>query len=216
MRIALAGAGDVGQSIARDLTAAGHLVLLIERYRANFDPGLVPAAHWLLADACELDQLQRAEIGRCDAVIACSGDDKVNLVFSLLCKIEFAVPRVVARVNNPANQWLFNDSWGVDVAVSTPEALVTSVNEALSPDRPVRLMSLPRGRDDIVEIRLTSGSDLVGSRVTDLDLPDGAALLAVRRANELFAPHPAITLSVGDEILLLASADVRFRFPSTH
>ena len=83
----------------------------------------MPRAEWLLADACEITSLDEAALQRCHVVIAATGDDKVNLVVSLLAKTEYGVPRVVARVNHPKNEWLFNESWGVDVAVSTPRLL---------------------------------------------------------------------------------------------
>ena len=132
MRIAIAGAGNVGRSIAKELVDNGHHVMLIEREPAHLMPARVPAAEWVLADACELSSLQQADLANCDVVVAATGDDKVNLVVSLLAKTEFAVARVVARVNNPKNEWLFNESWGVDVAVSTPRLMSALVEEAVS------------------------------------------------------------------------------------
>lgn len=133
MRVAIAGAGAVGRSIARDLHQHQHKVLLIERQRSHYKPELVPEVDWMLADACELTSLQAAGLGTCDAVVAATGDDRANLVFAMLAKIEFEVARVVARVNDPANQWLFSPDWGVDVAVSTPGTLVAIVDR-LVPD----------------------------------------------------------------------------------
>ncbi|MPZ26264.1 MAG: NAD(P)H-binding protein, partial [Micromonosporaceae bacterium] len=109
MRVAIAGAGNVGRSIAQELVDNGHQVMLIERYPQMLRPDRVPGADWVLADACELSSLQEAQLQRCDVVIAATGDDKVNLVVSLLAKTEFAVPRVVARVNRAENEWLFTD-----------------------------------------------------------------------------------------------------------
>ena len=83
----------------------------------------IPAAHWLLGDACEVSVLESMQLHEFDVVVAATGDDKANVVLSLLAKTEFAVPRVVARVNDPRNEWLFTDAWGVDVAVSTPRML---------------------------------------------------------------------------------------------
>ncbi len=120
MRIAVVGAGVVGRAIAHDLFGMGHRVLLIESRRQAFVPDRVPEAEWMWADACELSALEEAQIGACDVVIAATGDDKVNLVCSLLSKTEFGVPRVIARVNNPDNHWLFNETWGVDVGASMP------------------------------------------------------------------------------------------------
>ncbi|MET8067044.1 TrkA family potassium uptake protein, partial [Micromonospora sp. NPDC005313] len=109
MRIAIAGAGNVGRSIAQELIDNGHQVMLIERQPKMLRPDRVPAADWVLADACELASLEEADVAGCDVVVAATGDDKVNLVVSLLAKTEFAVPRVVARVNRAENEWLFTE-----------------------------------------------------------------------------------------------------------
>jgi trk system potassium uptake protein TrkA len=108
MRVAIAGAGAVGRSIALELLENHHQVMLIERELTHILPGTVEAAEWVHADACELSSLEDADLESCDVVIAATGDDKVNLVVSLLAKTEFAVRRVVARVNDPRNEWLFS------------------------------------------------------------------------------------------------------------
>jgi trk system potassium uptake protein TrkA len=127
MRIAIAGAGAGGRSIAQTLLALSHRVLLIESRKQAYRPEQVPAADWMWADACELSSLEGAGIDGCDVAVATTGDDKVNLVFSYLCKTEFAVPRVIARINDAGNDWLFNASWGVDVGVSAPRTAVAVV-----------------------------------------------------------------------------------------
>ena len=117
----------------------------------------VPQAEWLLADACEITSLDEAALQRCNVVIAATGDDKVNLVVSLLAKTEYGVPRVVARVNNPKNEWLFNESWGVDVAVSTPRLMSALVEEAVSVGDLVRLLRFSHGDANLVELTLPPG-----------------------------------------------------------
>src|ERR687895_2645461 len=97
MRVAIAGAGAVGRSIALELVENKHQVMLIERALNQIDPESVERAEWVNADACELASLEEAGLESCDVVIAATGDDKVNLVVSLLAKTEFAVRRVVAR-----------------------------------------------------------------------------------------------------------------------
>ena len=106
----------------------------------------MPEAQWLLADACEIASLDEAGLADCDVVVAATGDDKVNLVVSLLAKTEFGVPRIVARVNHPKNEWLFNEAWGVDVAVSTPRLMTALVEEAVSVGDLVRLFRSSRAR----------------------------------------------------------------------
>jgi trk system potassium uptake protein len=208
MRVAIAGAGAVGRSIAQALLVAGHKVLLIERDRPHYRPHLVPDADWMLADACELGELRAAGIDTCDVAMAATGDDKANLVFALLAKTEFAVPRVVARVNDPANQWLFSPFWGVDVAVSTPSSLVSAVEAAVTVGDVVRLMTLHQGQGTIVGIVLPPGSPWAGTPVAELDLPSGAALLAIFRDRTVVAPTAGFALRSGDELLLAAAPGV--------
>ncbi|MFD0851339.1 potassium channel family protein, partial [Actinomadura adrarensis] len=164
MRVAIAGAGAVGRSIAQELLENGHEVLLIDKSPKAIKVEMVPRAEWLLADACEISSLDDAALERCQVVVASSGDDKVNLVVSLLAKTEYGVPRVVARINHPKNEWLFNESWGVDVAVSTPRLLSALVEEAVSVGDLVRLMTFRQGEANLVELTLPDDAPLGGQR----------------------------------------------------
>ncbi|WP_028922859.1 potassium channel family protein [Pseudonocardia acaciae] len=208
MRVAIAGAGAVGRSIATELLDNGHEVMLIERDLAEIEPESVERAEWVNADACELSSLEEAGLQSCDVVIAATGDDKVNLVVSLLAKMEFAVRRVVARVNDPRNEWLFDENWGVDVAVSTPRMLAAVVEEAVSVGDLVRLMTLRQGQANLVEVTLPETTPLAGRPVRELKLPVDAALVAVLRGGRVIVPQPDDSLEALDELLLVASAAV--------
>ena len=208
MRIAIAGAGAVGQSIARELLEGEHEVLLVERSTANYHPRRIPDAEWMLADACELASLEEAGLQTCDVVIAATGDDKVNLVVSLLSKTEFAVRRVVARVNDPRNEWLFTDAWGVDVAVSTPRMLAAMVEEAVNVGDLVRLMTLRQGQANLVEVTLPESTPLAGRRVRDLKLPVDSALVSILRGGRVIVPQADDPLEAGDEMLFVATSNV--------
>ena len=208
MRIAIAGAGAVGRSIARELLEADHEVMLIEREAAQVEPDSVPAAEWVHADACELALLEEASLQLCEVVIAATGDDKVNLVVSLLAKTEFAVRRVVARVNDPNNEWLFTEAWGVDVAVSTPRMLAAMVEEAVSVGDLVRLLTLRQGQANLVEVTLPEETPLAGRPVRKLELPKQAALVTILRGGRVIVPQPDDPLEPGDELLFVASQDV--------
>lgn len=208
MRIAIAGAGAVGRSIAAELIEGHHQVMLIEREVDQFEPHIVEQADWVLGDACEVSILEESGIERCDVVIAATGDDKVNLVVSLLAKTEFAVPRVVARVNNPSNEWLFNDAWGVDVAVSTPRMLAAMVEEAVSVGDLVRLMTFRQNQANLVELTLPKETPLAGKPVSELELPRDAALVTILRGDRVIVPQPEDPLEPGDELLFVATSDV--------
>jgi trk system potassium uptake protein TrkA len=208
VKVAIAGAGSVGIAIARDLHANGHEVLLLEQ-----DPELVTRSHdsldvtWIAADACEVSSLDKAGVGTVDVVVAATGDDEDNLVISLLAKQEFAVPRVVARVNNSKNQWLFNESWGVDVSVSTPQLLTALVEEAVSVGALVRLLQFQGGAAHLVEVTLAEDSPADGTPIAELGVPREATIVAVVREDRLVVPRGDTVLSAGDEVLVLVTAD---------
>ncbi|MFJ3215295.1 potassium channel family protein [Kitasatospora sp. NPDC086801] len=207
MRVAIAGAGAVGRSIAGELLENGHEVLLIDKNPNSISVERVPMAEWLLADACEITSLDEAALQRCHVVIAATGDDKVNLVVSLLAKTEYAVPRVVARVNNPKNEWLFNESWGVDVAVSTPRLMSALVEEAVSVGDLVRLMRFSQGNANLVELTLAADTELVGTRVGDVAWPQDTALVTIIREGRVLVPGKDHTLEGGDELLFVAAQE---------
>jgi len=208
VRVAIAGAGSVGTAIARDLHASGHDVLVIEQ-----DPELVERRRlqldvtWVAADACEVASMDAAGLSSVDVVVAATGDDEDNLVISLLAKQEFAVPRVVARVNHSKNQWLFNESWGVDVSVSTPQLLTALVEEAVSVGSLVRLLQFQGGSAHLVEVTLADESPAASVAIADLGIPRDATVVAVVRQSRLVVPRGDTVLQIGDEVLVLVTAD---------
>ena len=208
MRITIAGAGAVGRSIAGELLENGHEVLLIDNEPRKIKLDTVPRAEWLLADACEISSLDDAALDRCNVVVAATGDDKVNLVVSLLAKTEYGVPRVVARVNHPGNEWLYNESWGIDVAVSTPRLLSALVEEAVSVGDLVRLMSFGQSEASLVELTLAADAPLAGQQVGSIDWPADAALVAILREGRVLVPQPQDPLQAGDELFFVTSQDV--------
>ena len=208
MRVAIAGAGAVGRSIARELLENGHDVLLIDKSPRAIKVDSLPTAEWLLADACEITSLDEAGLERSNVVIAATGDDKVNLVVSLLAKTEYGVPRVVARINHPNNEWLFNESWGVDVAVSTPRLLSALVEEAVSVGDLVRLMTFRQSEASLVELTMADDAPLAGTRIGDIAWPADTALVAILREGRVLVPQADDPLAGGDELLFVTGEDV--------
>ncbi len=208
MRVAIAGAGAVGRSIARELIENGHDVLLIDKNAAAIRPESVPNAEWLLADSCELSSLEEARLDQCDVVIAATGDDKANLVTSLLAKTEFGVPRTVGRVNHPNNEWLFDDSWGVDVNVSTPRIMSALVEEAVSVGDLVRLFTFRQSNANLVEMVLPEDSPYVGKQVGLIPFPENCALVTILRDGQVYLPEAKQPVESGDELLFVVAEDI--------
>ena len=206
MRVAIAGAGNVGTFIASDLKEAGHDVLVIEQNPdlvARLRPSL--DVNWFIGDACEVTSLHEAGLAEVDVVVAATGDDEDNLVVSLLAKQEFAVPRVVARVNHPKNEWLFNEAWGVDVSVSTPHLLTALVEEAVSVGSLVRLLQFEDAR--LVEVTLAGDSPAGGKQIAGMGVPRDATIVAVIRERHVIVPRGETTLQAGDEVLVLVTGE---------
>ena len=208
MKVVIAGAGAVGTFVASDLRAANHEVLLIER-----NPDLVarlrPSSDvdLFVGDACEVSDLDEAGIADADVMVAATGEDQVNLVISLLAKQEFAVPRVVARINEPRNKWLFNESWGVDVSVSTPHLLTALIEEAVSVGSLVRLLEFEGGEAQLIEVTLAEDSPARERTIMDLGVPRDATLVAIVRRGHVVVPRGDTLLQVGDEVLALTTPD---------
>jgi trk system potassium uptake protein len=208
MKVAIAGAGAVGRSIARELLENGHQVTLLERSPDHIDVDAIPAADWRLGDACELSLLESVRMEEFDVVVAATGDDKANVVVSLLAKSEFAVSRVVARVNDPRNEWLFDDAWGVDVAVSTPRILAALVEEAVTVGDLVRIMKFRQGEANLLEITLPDDTPWRGEPLRKLELPRDAALVTILRGSRVIVPLDDEPLEGGDELLFVAVPEV--------
>ncbi len=203
MRVVITGAGSVGRSIARELLSNGHQVLLVDKEPRAVQTQRVAAAEWLLADACEISNLREAGLESCDVVVAATGDDKANLVVSLIAKTEFGVPRTVARVNNPKNEWMFDEAWGVDVAVSTPRLMTALVEEAVSVGDLVRIFQFQQGRATMVEMTLADDSPYAGTRVGDITWPPDSVLVGIIREDRPIAPSRDDALEAHDELLFL-------------
>ena len=211
MRVIIVGGGNVGTYIAAELREAKHDVIIVEsdpeRVAQAEATGTPPGVTWLNADGCEVTEFGLAHPEQAEVVVAVTGDDEDNLVVSLLAKQEFGVPRVVARVNHPKNDWLFNETWGVDVSVSTPQLLTALVEEAVTVGTLVRLLQFEGGRARLEEVRLAETSPAVGMDLSQLPLPRSCSVVAIIRDERVIVPRGDTTLAAGDEVLVLVTAD---------
>jgi trk system potassium uptake protein TrkA len=211
MRVVVVGAGKVGKHIATDLAKGGHDVLVLDVDRAVVGSAQKTREHpnveFRVADACEVSALEEAGLHEADVVAAVTGDDEDNLVVSLLAKQEFGVPRVLARVNHPKNEWMFNEMWGVDVSVSTPHLLTALVEEAVTVGTLVRLLQFEGGKAGLEEVTLAASSPAAGQPVSALKLPRNCTIVAVLRDQNVIVPRGDTVLEVGDEVIVLSTSD---------
>ena len=211
MRVMIAGGGSVGMAIALDLVDRHHDVVLLE-HDADIAEKIrlqLPGVNVLHADGCEVTALSQIDLRTVDVAIAATGDDEDNLVISWLAKQEFGVPRVISRINNSRNEWLFNHSWGVDVAVSTPALITSLVDEAVEVGSIINLMDLAHGKMRLIEVTLARSAPAVaeGRTLNELNLSDAVRVVAVVRSDQPLVPQGAMHVYEHDHVILVVRAD---------
>jgi trk system potassium uptake protein TrkA len=217
MNVVIAGVGRLGAQVAHVLAAAGNDITVIDQdeerlaeVAAHLDARALPG------DACEPSILEEAGALVANLLVAATGDDEDNLVISLLAKRQFAVPRVVARVNDADNAWLFDHRWGVDVAVPSAIPLVSLIEEATGTTDAVALLRLARAGVNVIETAIADKSRAAGRRLADIELPSGTIVAALIRRGRPTVPDPTLLLEPGDELLVVSSEateqDVRAAF----
>ena len=159
------------------------------------------------ADGCEPSVLEEAGARNSDLLVATTGDDEDNLVISQLAKVHFGVPRVIARVNNPRNNWLYTKEWGVDVAVSPTDIITKIIEEEMSLGDLVTLLKLKGGEVALTEIKLGPTSRATGKLVSELKLPPGSVLVVIMRDGEVIVPGGPTRLKAEDQVLAVTSVD---------
>jgi trk system potassium uptake protein TrkA len=211
VRVVVAGGGSVGTAISLDLLDRHHDVTLLEHITATAEKlkVLLPGVNVMAADACEYASLSAADLRNVDVVIAATGDDEDNLVISWLSKQEFGVPRVIARINNSRNEWLFNETWGVDISVSTPALITSLVDEAVEVGSIINLMDLANGRMRLIEVTLAANAPAItkGLTLDELRLPDTVRVVAVVRSDQPMVPSPTMRFVEHDHVILIARED---------
>ena len=205
MNVLIAGAGRLGTQVAQVLAASGNDVTLVDTDEARVDAlrGRF-GARLVVGDASEAGVQERAGAAHADLVVAATGRDEDNLVVSLLAKRRFAVPRVVARVNDDENAWLFDQRWGVDSAVPAAAPIVSLIEEATGAADTVALLRLSSAGVGIIETAITTGSKAAGRPLGAVDLPEGTLVATIVRDGDPTAPTPQTVLQPGDELLLVS------------
>ena len=212
MDVVIIGTGTQGKYIARTLANGKHNVTVIDRdFKVEELLSISQREEILIdvivGDGCDYEVLEKANCNSADVVLACTGDDEDNLVIALLAKQEFGVPKVIARVNHPENEWLFNDHWGVDMAVSGSHILTSLVEEEITSDHIIGLLSLDDGKVNIVEIKLSATSEMLDKQISNIDLPRECSIVAILREGHVVFSHNDTVLTAGDEIILLTRSD---------
>lgn len=207
MNVLIVGLGRTGAYLSQQLAESGaHRVVAVE-VKEEQARLVMEGIRVIWADGCDPLVLENAGVRNSDLVVATTGDDEDNLVIAQLAKTHFGVPRVIARVNNPRNSWLYTRDWGVDVAVSPTDIITKIIEEEMSLGDLITLLKLRGGEVALVEITIAGDSSACGKPVSELSLPPGTVIVTVLRGGELIIPGGGTLLEGGDELLALTSVD---------
>ncbi len=211
MNVLIVGGGLTGSFLARELVQDGQQVVVIERREtaATKLRETLPGARVILGDGDDPGTLEMAGIRGANVLVATTGDDEDNLVACLLGRREYNIPRTLARVNNPKNEWLFTATMGVDVWVSQAHVMADLLREEMAALELTVLLRLREGEVVLVENILRPESGAVGRAIRELPLPEGAVVVAVVRGGDVLIPQGDLRLRAGDRVIALTRAERR-------
>jgi trk system potassium uptake protein len=203
MYVVIAGAGKVGWNLARELISKRNEVTVIESDRSRYLTVEQELEHAIqYGDATELWVLERAGINRADLTIAVTGDDEDNLLICQLAKEKYLCERIIARVNNPRNRQYF-ELLGIQPAVSATDLILRLIEHEVPSYGTVHLLDLRDEQLEIIEVEVPDGSPVVGTRIADVNLPDGSLIISILREGRGFVPKADTVIEQGDEVLLV-------------
>lgn len=207
MRVLITGGGRTGTQLGILLAEQQHSVGIIEHR-----PDILAHLHRELATETiyeghptDLKTLEQAGIRKAQVLAACTPSDADNLVTCFLARAHYNVPRIIARINNPRNAWLFDEKFHVDIALNQSEILATLIEEEMSLGDMVTLTKLRRGAYSLVEEKIPPGAKAVGKAIKDLELPQECVIAAIIREGKVIVPRGITAFEIGDEVLAVTN-----------
>jgi len=202
--VVIMGGGRVGYYLGRTLLEEGHEITLIESSSEIF--ALVSRqldCPVIFGDGSTHTILEKAGASRCDVFVAVTNHDQDNLIGCQVAKREFGVPKTIARVKNPKNEWIMQQL-GVDVTVSST-AIISSLIESELPVHKIRtLLSLRAGQLEIMEYVLDGTSPVVGHQLKELTMPPHCNIVMILRQGAAIVPRGETAFENNDTVLALA------------
>lgn len=209
MFVLIAGGGRTGAQLAKMLLQQNHEVHIVE-HRQEILTRIhkeLPTEIIYEGNCTDPSILEQAGITRAQVIAACTVNDPENLAICFLARSRYNSPRTIARVNNPRNAWLFNETFHVDVALNTAEIMAGLIEEEMSLGDMMTLYKLRRGDYSLVEEKIPPGAPAIGVEIRELDLPDSCVIAAIIRSGKVVVPRGITTFEVGDEVLAVTNRE---------
>jgi trk system potassium uptake protein TrkA len=216
MHVVIVGGGNTGSYLAKILLEGQHSVRVIESRPTILEKlrKELPAEVIIPGDGSAPSILDQAEVRKAHVLAAVTGDDETNLVITSLARFEFNVPRIIGRVNNPKNHWLFTAEMGVDVALNQADILAHLVAEEMSLGDMMTLLKLKRGEYSLIEEKVHPTAIAANKLVREIGLPDECTIVSIIRNHKLLIPHGSTLIEPYDEILALVHGNRLSEFAS--
>lgn len=206
MNVIIVGGGQTGVYLAKLLIKNNCSVKVLESRGKVFKKLKedLPAQYIVNGSGTNPTLLESVGIAATDVFVSVTGEDEINLVASTIAKFEFGVPRIIARVNNPKNAWMFNAGMGVDMSINQADLLTHLIVEGIDMKNMMTLMKINRGGASIVQLHVADNAPAAGKKIKDLDIPSKAVIISVFRGEDSFIPRGDSLIMSGDDILALA------------
>lgn len=207
MNIVVVGGGKVGYYLVKKLVKDGHSVALIEKDRTRCEQIAQEIDTMVInGDGCDIGILEQAGISKASVMAAVTGSDEDNFVACQLAKTGYNVLRTVARVNNPNNEPIFSEL-GVDVPVNSTTIIAKIVEEEVSLDDFINLLSFKKGSISLVRVDLSEDSPAIGKMIRDIVLPPNSVLVSIIRGGDIIIPKGETVLTPGDDVIAITSVE---------
>jgi trk system potassium uptake protein len=206
MSAVVVGGGRGGSYLARDLQSQGYRVTVVDsrpevvaKLRQEIGGDVI------CGDGCSPQILEQAGAAKAKLVVALTHDDEDNLVICRLAKHHFHVPRVITRVNNPRNEWLYTKAWGVDVAISQVHLTAKVIEEEIGLGELVTLLKLAHGEAALVEVVLPDNAPCLGKAIREVNFPPDTVIASIIRKGKLVIPRGEVRFEAEDEVLAVST-----------
>ncbi len=207
MYIIIVGGGNVGYYLSKTLASAGHELLLLEKDRTRYRVLSEELGEMVMqGDGCQADLQLEAGFGRADVVVAVSGSDDDNLVVCQMAKMEFSVPRTIARINSPHNESLFR-KLGIDATVSATKIIYNLIEQEVGGGEVIPLAALNRGNIEIVDVEISAKSPVLHKEIKSLQLPPESLIISIIRDDHAILPGADTRFEAGDSVIALVNAE---------